>query len=185
MNPLKSRQFNPDTLEGEHNLVELLCNFRAERLKAGVLSGIVAGIAMQLFGMIYCAIQGMDLLAPTKIAALPVLGNSAMAFGNTTGTLVGLIVFFAYSIFHGMTHAHVTGGNHRGALFGMGLTWGAFSWIFVTCLFMPAFRSYYEAEIPRGVMFFAWIVWGISLMSVMFFDRSKESNSPRVIPKNY
>lgn len=181
MNPLKSRSFNPDTLEGEHNLVELLCNFRAVRLKAGVVSGIIAGIAMQVFGMIYCLVKGIDVTAPMKIAALPVLGNSAMAYGSTSGIVVGLAVFFAYSIFHGMTHAHVTGGNHRGALFGMGLTWGAFSWIFVTCLFMPAFRDYYAAEIPRGVMFFAWLVWGVALMSVMFFDRSPESNQPRKI----
>lgn len=174
MNPLKSRQFNPDSIEGEHNLVELLCNFRASRLKAGVLAGIVAGIAMQIFGMIYCASQGIDITAPMKIAGLPILGNAAMAYGSTTGIVVGLLAFFAYSIFHGMSYAHVTGGNHKGALFGIGLTWAAWSWIFVTCLFMPAFRSYYEAEIPRGVMFFAWIVWGLSLQSVKWFDKSSK-----------
>ena len=179
MNPLKSRNFNPDTLEGEHNLVALLCNFRAVRLRAGVLAGIFAGVMMQIFGMIYCAAKGIDVTAPLKIAALPFLGNSAMEYGSMTGILVGLAGFFAFSIFHGMTYAHVTGGNDRSALFGMGLTWAAFSWVFVTCLFMPAFRSYYEAEIPRGVMFFAWIVWGISLQSAKWFDSSVESNTPR------
>jgi hypothetical protein len=177
MNPLKSRNFNPDSLDGEHNLVELLCNFRAARIRAGILAGIVAGIAMIVYGMIYCAINGVDITAPMKIAGLPILGNSAMAYGSATGIAVGLAAFFAYSIFHGMTYAHVTGGNRRGALFGMGLTWAAYSWIFVTCLFMPAFRSYYEAEIPRGVMFFAWIVWGLALMSVRFFDRAAESEA--------
>lgn len=181
MNPLKSRNFNPETLEGEHNLVELLCNFRAVRLRAGVLAGIFAGIMMLAFGMIYCAVKGIDITAPFKIAALPILGNAAMAYGSMTGIAVGLAAFFAYSIFFGAAYAHVTGGNHRGALLGMGLTWAAFSWVFVTCLFMPAFRSYYEAEIPRGVMFFAWITWGLALMSVMWFDKSPESNSPRRI----
>ena len=179
MNPLKSRNFNPETLEGEHNLVALLWNFRAVRLKAGMLAGIFAGTMMLVFGMIFCAAKGLDVTAPLKIAALPFLGNAAMEYGSGTGIVVGLIAFFIYTIFHGMTYSHVTGGNHRGALLGMGLTWGVFSWVFVTCLFMPAFRSYYEAEIPRGVMFFAWMVWGLSLQSVKWFDKSPQSNSPR------
>jgi hypothetical protein len=61
--------------------------------------------------------------------------------------------------------------NNKKALFGMGLTWGAYGWIFITCLFMPANRDYFAAEIPRGVMFFAWLVFGLSLMSVAWFDK--------------
>ncbi|MBS1959423.1 MAG: hypothetical protein JST80_08130 [Bdellovibrionales bacterium] len=179
MNPLKSRNFNPGSLEGEYNLVETFCNFRAVRLKAGVLAGIFAGVMMIIFGMIYCATQGIDITAPMKIAGLPILGNEALQYGSAKAIIVGLAAFFAYSIFHGMTYAHVTGKNHKGALFGMGLTWAAWSWVFVTCLFMPAFQHYYEAEIPRGVMFFAWIVWGQSLRSVAWFDKSQESNTPQ------
>ena len=127
---------------------------------------------MQVFGVIYSAATARDITTPFRIAALPVLGNAAMAIGSTSGIVVGLIVFFALAILLGVTYAHFTGTNHAGNRFGIGLTWGAYSWIFITCLFCPAFRSYLEADIPRGPMFFAWMVFGVSLMSVAWFDKN-------------
>jgi hypothetical protein len=171
MKNLKDRNFNPDSIEGEYNVVALWTKFRAERLRAGVMAGIFAGLMMQLFGVAFCAIKGMDLAMPFKISALPILGNAALAYGSILALVVGIIMFYALTITLGMAYAHFTGTNHRGNLFGIGLTWGAFSWIFITCLFSPAFRSYNEADIPRGPMFFAWIVFGISLMSVAWFDK--------------
>lgn len=172
MDSMKNRNFNPDTLPGEYNVVALWTRFRADRIKAGIFAGIVAGIMMQIFGMLYCAVKGMDLTTPMRISALPILGNSAMTFGNGAGVIVGLLMFFLLSVVLGSTYAHFTGTNHKWNRFGMGLTWGAYSWIFITCLFSPAFRAYEEAAIPRGVMFFAWMVFGISLMSVSWFDKN-------------
>ncbi len=172
MNKMKSRDFNPDTVEGEYNVVALWTKFRGARLRAGVMAGIFAGVMMQVFGMIYCSVKGWDIMLPTKIAALPVLGNSAIEFGSSTGMIVGLIMFFALAIILGTTYAHFTGNNHKGNRFGMGLTWGAYSWVFITCLFSPSFHAYHEAAIPQGVMFFAWMVFGLSLMSVSFFDKN-------------
>jgi hypothetical protein len=171
MNNLKDRNFNPDSVPGEYNVVELWARFRGERIKAGALAGIFAGIMMQIFGMIYSAFQGMDITTPMRISALPILGNSAMAYSNGAGIVVGLLMFFLLSVVLGTTYAHFTGTNHKWNRFGVGLTWGAYSWIFITCLFSPAFRSYQEAQIPRGPMFFAWMVFGISLMSVAWFDK--------------
>jgi hypothetical protein len=172
MNSLKDRNFNPDTVPGEFNVVALWTTFRSARLRAGVIAGIFAGIMMQVFGMVYSVATGRDLTTPFRIAALPILGNEAMAYGTTPGIMVGLLVFFALAILLGVTYAHFTGTNHKGNRFGIGLTWGAYSWIFITCLFSPAFRAYYEAEIPRGPMFFAWMVFGVSLMSVAWFDKN-------------
>lgn len=170
MNMLKSRTFDPDTREGEYNLVEMWCRPRRERLIAGLLAGGFAGAMMLIFGMIYCAATGNDLLAPLKISALPILGNAAMAYGSVSGVVVGLLSFFTVMSLLGMAYGHLTGVNSRSGLFGVGITWGAFGWVFITCLMMPSFHSYLEAEIPRGVMFFAWMVYGLSLMSVKWFD---------------
>lgn len=173
MNNLKSRNFNPDTVEGEYNLVALWHNVRAKRITAGVLAGMVAGTMMLVFGFIYCALKGMDITAPMKIGALPFLGEDALLIGSAKAILVGLLAHYSLSGFLGAAFAHFTGVNHKQALFGMGLTWGIFGWIFITCLMMPSFRPYHAAQIPQGVMFFAWLVFGVSLMSVAVFDRQK------------
>jgi hypothetical protein len=171
MNPLKDRNFNPDTIEGEFNVVALWTKLRMSRIRAGVCAGIFAGAMMQLFGVIYCAIKGWDLLMPFKISALPILGREALAFGSVPGIVVGLIAFYTLAIVLGTAYAHFTGNNHKGVRFGIGLTWGLWGWVFITCLFSPSFQPYSEADIPRGVMFFAWLVFGISLMSVAWFDK--------------
>jgi hypothetical protein len=168
----RNRNFDPNTIPGEYNVVALWTKFRGARLRAGVMAGIFAGFMMQLFGVVYYAFKGDDLVKPFKIAALPILGNSALAYGSVQGVVVGLIVFYALMSFLGMAYAHFTGTNHLGNRFGIGITWAAFGWVFITNLFCPAFRSYSEADIPRGAMFFAWIVFGLSLMSVKWFDKN-------------
>ena len=171
MNHLKDRNFDPNSLEGEFNLAEMWATPRAARLRAGVFAGIFAGIMMQIFGIIFHIFTGDELLKGMKIAALPVLGREALAYGVGPGLFVGLAMFFLLSIILGVAYAHFTGINNKKGLFGIGLTWAAFSWVFITCLFSPSFRSYHEADISRGAMFFAWIVFGLSLMSVAWFDR--------------
>jgi hypothetical protein len=171
MNPLKNRNFDPNTITGEYNLVDLWTTFRPARLIAGVKAGIFAGTAAQIFGSIFCVLNGLDFTIPMRIMGLPFLGNTSMAFGGAIGLVVGLISFYTLAILLGTVYAHFTGVNNKKGLFGMGLTWGAFGWIFITCLFMPSNRNYYAAEIPRGVMFFAWLVFGLSLMSVAMFDK--------------
>ena len=171
MNTLRDRNFNPESMPGEYRVVEMWSQPRLARLRAGAMAGIVAGVAMLLFGMIYCLIRGIDVMAPMKISALPFLGNPAMAYGSASGLAVGLIAFFSMASVSGMVYAHFTGVNNRKGLLGVGITWAAFSWVFLSCLFLPANRAYYAADIPKGVMFFAWIVFGLSLSSVAWFDK--------------
>lgn len=113
MNHLKNRNFNPDSLEGEYNLAEMWANFRAARFRAGAMAGIFAGVMMQIFGMIYHAVQGEDLLKGLKIAALPLIGRDALAYGAGTGLLVGTIAFFVLAMVLGMAYAHFTGVNNK------------------------------------------------------------------------
>ena len=168
----KDRNFNPDTVEGEFNVLAMWNDVRSARLIAGVKAGIFAGTMAQIFGSIFCLAKGLDFTIPMRIMGLPFLGNNAMTIGGSIGLAVGLISFYTLAIFLGMAYAHFTGVNIKKGLFGMGFTWGAFGWIFITCLFMPANRHYYAAEIPRGVMFFAWQAYGLSLMSIAWFDKS-------------
>jgi len=173
----KDRKFNPDTVEGEFNVVAMWNDVRASRLIAGVKAGIFAGIVTQICGSIFCMTKGLDFTIPMRIMGLPFLGNNAMTYGGSVGLVVGLISFFTLAIFLGTAYAHFTGVNIKKGLFGMGLTWGAFGWIFITCLFMPANRNYFAAEIPRGPMFFAWLIYGVSLMSVSWFDKETTRTS--------
>lgn len=172
MKALKDRSFNPDSLPGEYNLIPLWTNIRAERLKAGIMAGIFAGGVTLIFGAIFCLIKGLDPTIPMRIMGLPYAGNMVMAYGSAKGLLIGLSAYFGLAIFLGMAYAFFTGVNNKKGLFGMGLTWGAYGWIFITCLFMPANRDYFAAEISRGVMFFGWLVFGLSLMSVAWFDKN-------------
>lgn len=169
---LKDRNFNPDTVEGEYNVVALWTSFRLRRIIAGMLAGIVAAFMMELFGVIFCALNGVDLTMPMRIAALPIIGRDALEIASATGMIVGVTAHAVLSMILGAVYAHFTGMNKIGALFGIGLTWAAWGWVFITCLFMPSFRAYHEAQIPAGLMFFAWIVFGLSLMSVAIFDRN-------------
>jgi hypothetical protein len=171
MNHLKDRNFDPNSVEGEYNVVALWTKLRMARIYAGVGAGIFAGLMMQLFGVAYCAFKGWDLAMPFKIPALPILGRDALAYGSMQAIVVGCLVFYALTIVLGVAYAHFTGNNHRGVRFGIGLTWGLWGWVFISCLFSPSFQSYSEADIPKGVMFFAWLVFGISLMSVSWFDK--------------
>ena len=174
MNNLRDRNFDPNTVEGEYNLVAMLCKPRAKRFLAGIAAGAFAGILMLIFGMIYCTVKGIDVTAPFKIAGLPILGNAAMAYGSTQAIVVGLTSFFTLTSVLGISYAHVTGINNRKALIGMGITWALFAWVFITNLMMPSFRDYLAASSPRGVMFFAWLVFGFGLTSVSFFDRNPD-----------
>ena len=133
---------------------------------------MVAAIMMLVFGFIYCALNGIDITAPMRIAALPFVGREALAYGTSKGIIVGLLAHCSLSAFSGAVYAHFTGVNNKKVLFGMGLTWALFSWVFISCLFLPSVRSYYEAGIPKGVMIFAWLVFGFTLPCVALFDRN-------------
>jgi hypothetical protein len=172
MNNLKDKSFNPNSVEGEINVVAMWTNPRASRIFAGVLAGFFAGTMMQIFGVIVCAIKGWDLTMPMKIPALTIIGRDALAFNSVPGIVVGLAIFYVLMGFLGAVYGHMTGTNHRGTLFGVGITWGLFGWVFITNLFLPAFHPYREADLPRQIMFFAWLVYGVSLMSISFFDRN-------------
>ena len=122
-------------------------------------------------------IVGREPLMAAKVPALPLLGAEALEYGQTRALIVGIIVHELLCLFLGVIYAHFTGTNHLGALFGVGITWGIFGWIFISNLFSPSWRDVFVAGVPSGAAFVAWIVFGIVLTSVAFFDRLLRGSS--------
>lgn len=173
---LKERNFDPNSVEGEYDLVRLWGTIRPKRLIAGVLAGFTAGFAMFLFGVIVCMIKGLDILLPIKVAAIPFLGLDALYFGMTAAIPLGILFQMILGGFLGAVYAHFTGINNTKALAGMGLTWGIWGWIFIHNLMGKSVMAYRTADLHGGVMFFAWLAFGFALMSVAFFDRALNKN---------
>lgn len=142
------------------------------RWTAGVLGGLFAGIVMLVVSGLLCAANGLDVLLPVKMAALPILGGAATEFAAGMPTLItGFAMHELMCAFLGFVYAQFTGGNSKRLLFGVGITWAAFGWVFITCLFTPSWRDVLVLEFPKGIAFAGWMSYGVSLMSVGFFDR--------------
>lgn len=159
------------TTENDPDIVAIWLRRDPARWMAGALAGVVASVAMILVGMILCRAFGMDMWFPVKIAAIPFLGASAMEYTSTGGIFTGIIAIEIFSVFWGVLFGHFTGTNRFWPLFGVGLTWGAFTWIFWINLYLQSFRAIYVANIPRGGAFFVCLAWGIAFTSISIFDR--------------
>lgn len=156
----------------EYPLVEMWLKKDPIRWVAGILAGGFAGAVMLGFAMVLSTVSGLELWYPVKLGASVLMGSSAMALGVSVKTLViGFVFMEALCGFLGFVYAHFTGTNHFTALLGMGVTWALFSWIFINNLFSHSFRVIYVADIPPGAALFVWLVFGLALTSVAFFDR--------------
>lgn len=157
----------------EQNLTDVWLRKDPVRWVAGALAGCVGGAAMLLFSIILAKLAGMDGLYLVKLAASPWVGDAAMEYSPSPMVLIagGVQLAILFS-FLGATFAHFAATNALPALLGLGLSWGAFGWVFITNLFSQSYRPVVVAEVPRGFAFFAWMVFGIGLTSVAFFDRT-------------
>ena len=164
--------FDDTQVDGtEANLVEIWLRKDPVRWVAGAAAGLIAGLFSLLIYMVICNQVGLEYLYPVKVAAIPFLGGEALTYGWGSSVVVGLIIYLGISTFLGVIYAHFTGTNSFKALLGVGLTWGVFSWIFISNLYVPAFREVFVAEIPAGISFIVNLIYGVALTSVAFFDR--------------
>ncbi len=157
--------------EGDFNLVEIWLQFDLPRLIAGFMAGIFAGIVMAVFAGILSVASGSEFLYPVKIAAAPILGNSATAYGFSGAVILGFIVHEIICGVLGAVYSHFTKTNKLLPLLGAGFMWGTFSWVFIQNLFVRSFQDVMTAEIPSGAAFFVCLVFGFSLSSIRVFDR--------------
>jgi len=160
------------------NLVEIWLRKDPKRIMAGAFAGAFAGLVALLFSMVIAVVFGSELWFPVKVPAVILLGGSAMDYGfHTTPILVGLIMHEVLCIVLGMVYSHFTGTNYIPALLGAGFTWGAFSWVFIQCLFTQSFTEIFALRLPHGIAFFTCMVFGLSLASVAFFDQMLRGRS--------
>jgi len=159
-------------MNAEWNIVDLWLRKDPVRWLAGAFAGLFAAIIIMVFAMLYCKSHGVDIWAPLKFPAIPVLGGAALEVGFQIKAIVlGGLMFVVLALVLGVFYAHMTAVNHMGALFGVGITWGVFSWIFIGNLFSSSFREMFVVDVPKNISFLAWVIFGLSLMSVSFFDK--------------
>ena len=157
---------------GEEDIVALWLRKDPVRWAAGVAAGIVAGLMSLVFAMALAKANGLEAFYPARIPALPVLGNAAMEYANGAGVFVGVVVHLLLCSVLGFVYAHFTATNVMTRLLGAGLTWGLFSWIFITNLFAMSFPDIAALGYSRGAGLFVDLVFGFSLTSVAFFDKA-------------
>ncbi len=139
---------------------------------AGVMAGLLAGIVAMAFAGVLGIVGGGDVLIGVKVGALPIMGGKALEAGVHMPTLIaGFVTLEALAAFLGFVFAHFAFTNRLSMLFGMGLTWAAFTWVFIINLFSQSFRDVFVADFSRGGAFFVCCAFGLSLTSVAFFDR--------------
>ena len=156
--------------EGDINLIELWITFDFPRIAAGAVTGIFAGLVAWTFAGVIAASAGLEFWYPFKIAATPLLGNSAMNFGMSGAVFVGLTVHCGLCAVLGMVFSHFVKTNKLVPLLGAGFMWGTFSWVFIQNLFVRSFLDVRTADIPSGIAFFVLLVFGFSLASIRIFD---------------
>ena len=166
------------------NLVEMWLRKDPVRWMAGVAAGLFAALVMIAFSMLVAILFGMEAWYPVKIAALPFFGSEAGELGFQLGhILVGVVFLEVLGAFLGFLYAHFNFTNQLPALLAMGVVWGIFAWIFISNLFIQSSRPVFHAHYSSGAAFFSWIVFGISLTSVAFFDRMLRGSTPLQQPQ--
>jgi hypothetical protein len=163
-------QSNPSE-EQDLDLIAMWIRFDPKRWIAGALAGLTAGLITAAVAMALATAAGLEAWFPVKLAAIPFLGGEATALGTTPGLVIGLIAHEALSMLLGIVFAHFTVKNYMPALLGAGVSWGLFSWIFLSNLFFQSFPEVNAAGISRGAALLCNLVFGISLASVAGFDR--------------
>jgi hypothetical protein len=153
------------------DLVGLWTSVDVTRWIAGIIAGaIAAAIAMSVGGLL-AASQGYEFVFPIKLFGTTVLGNTATAYGNTQGLMVGAAVLGFITMFWGFVFGHFVRTNKFWGLFGMGLTWGLFSWVFTWNLFMHAFTPINALNVPPGPAMAVCLAYGFGMMTIAIVDK--------------
>jgi hypothetical protein len=162
---------NSASESNDFNLVAAWLRFDIRRVIAGGFAGAFAGIVALVFAMVLATKFGYEIWYPVKIAAVPFLGAAAMDYGNMQGLIVGLMVHLALSATLGKIYGHFSIFSEFLPLLALGLVWGVFSWIFISCLFVQAFTEVFALNLSMGAAFFVNMVYGIALSSLTIFNK--------------
>jgi phage shock protein PspC (stress-responsive transcriptional regulator) len=156
----------------EDRIVEKWLRRDTTRWFAGVLAGLFAGSVAMIFAMYIASSASLESWLPVKLFATLLFGNKATEYGmNTTYVFAGAAVLSVIFAIWGTIFAHFVYTNHMPSLLAMGMVWGVFLWIFNWNLYLQSFLEIRSAGISAGAAFPVCLAYGVSLVSVAFFDR--------------
>jgi uncharacterized membrane protein YagU involved in acid resistance len=78
-----------------------------EVVEAGAVGGLIGGVMMALFAMLYDAATGLGFFSPVRAIAATVLGRDAVTTGGGA-ILLGLAIHLGVSILFGVVFAAIT-----------------------------------------------------------------------------
>jgi hypothetical protein len=143
------------------------------RWAAGIAAGLFAGLVALAFAGVLAIAGGTEFWFPVKLMGTWVTGPSGTEFGPHLGNIfAGLVIVELLSTFWGFVYGHFVKTNSLGALLAMGLVWGIFGWIFHWNLYFHSIRTILASNVSAATALPIFIVWGLSLTSVAFFDRA-------------
>lgn len=158
---------------------------------AGIVAGIMGGIAMAALTMMYTAGIGVGFWTPLRLMAATTSGVDALIGGG--GTLFwGLMIHMMASIGFGIILAAVLPRRAgAGAGFGIGLLYGVVVWAVMTFIGLPIVNTTMQARVALmpGWWFFAHLVFGgvagISAAVMVQGSRAeRESADIRAVPES-
>jgi hypothetical protein len=177
--PVSSANVNPhspnfaESQEGEMNLVAQWSRIDPTRWICGILAGVVGGVVLMFVAGLFASSAGMEFVFPIKLMATPFLGSAATQVGpNFNSLLVGALFIEAISTFWGFVYSHFVYTNKLGSLAAMGIVWGIYLWIFNWNLYLQSFKTISVTQLPRGPVMAVCLAYGLSLVTVSFFDRA-------------
>jgi hypothetical protein len=143
------------------------------RWMAGIAAGLLAGLLAMGFAGVLSVAGGMEFTFPLKLMGSAILGPHATELGPNLGAVItGLLLVEALAAFWGFVYAHFVKTNVLGSLLAMGLVWGVFGWIFHWNLYFHSIKTILTANISAAAAFPVFLVYGLSLTTVAFFDRA-------------
>lgn len=155
-------------------------------LMGGAIAGIVGGILMAIFAMLYATATGMGFFGPLRMIAATLYGEGAMTAG-ADALLVGLIIHVVVSAFwgaiFGLLARRVT---TAGAATGLGVLFAIGVLVLMTFIVVPIVNPVMHTEIPK--MPVAWFIehalFGVGLgLLPAFRRRIGHPPAPQLRPK--
>ncbi len=153
---------------------------RDRELIVGLKAGLISGLAMAVFLMLYSFSLGAPMMHPFNL-----IGT---LFPTPYGSFFGLGFHFVLAALYGILFfALIYKSNSVYLTLFEGLLFGIFMWAVDTYVILPVFipeMAYRLPFIARG-WFFAHILYGASLVSIPFLEGRAEWGKPRFFKDNF
>lgn len=148
----------------------------------GAIAGIIAGLALGAFAMMYAAIMGMGFWAPLKMIAATLFGDPAL-IGGVGVIMTGLIIHMMVSAVFGIIFAALLPrGAGGGTALLAGVAYGFAIWAVMTYLVLPWANAtmYPRVQMLMGSFIFEHLLFGAVLAITPGLVRRYSARVPEV-----